>query len=245
MAALTLLLALGLFTHHPADPSFSAPEAGRQAVQNWTGRLGSYLSSFLFESLGLASFWLVFILGHLTFFTFKRQARQASPSWYALGYLLLMVGSAAILSWDRGNFQFFGWNFPRGGVVGYLVFQQIKLYLNPPGAHILLVVMLLVGLILISRISLARMAERFQLWLYAQVGAWRDTYQKNRERRRKAKVLTVGKELQKERETKPPLIVQNPVVITPPASKVTPQQEQFVFMKDLGDYTLPPLVAAG
>ena len=72
-------------------------------------------------------------------------------------------------------------------------------------------------------------------------GAWRDTYQKNRERRRKAKVLTVGKELQKERESKPPLIVQNPVVKTPPAPKVTTQQEQFVFMKDLGDYNLPPL----
>ena len=70
LAALTLLLALGLLTHHPADPSFSAPEAGRQIVQNWTGRLGSYLSSLLFESLGLASFWLVFILGHLTFFHF-------------------------------------------------------------------------------------------------------------------------------------------------------------------------------
>jgi S-DNA-T family DNA segregation ATPase FtsK/SpoIIIE len=241
LAALTLLLALGLFTHHPADPSFSATEAGRQAVQNWTGRLGSYLSSFLFESLGLASFWLVFILGHMTFFTFKRQARQASPSWYALGYLLLMVGSAAILSWDRGNFQFFGWNFPRGGVVGNLVFQQIKLYLNPPGAHILLVVMLLVGLILISRVSLSRLAERFQLWLYSQVGSWRDGYQKNRERRRKSKVLSAGKELQKERESKPPLIVQNPVVKTPPIPKVTTQQEQFVFMKDLGDYTLPPL----
>ncbi|RPH86234.1 MAG: hypothetical protein EHM75_08390 [Desulfobacteraceae bacterium] len=85
LAALTLLLALSLFTHHPADLSFSATESGRQAVQNWTGRLGSYLSSFLFDNLGLASFWLVFILGHLTFFTFKRQARRASPSWYAWG----------------------------------------------------------------------------------------------------------------------------------------------------------------
>ena len=158
-----------------------------------------------------------------------------------MGYLLLLVGSAAILSWDGENFQFFGWNFQRGGVVGYLFFEQIKRYLNPPGTHILLVVMLLVGLILISRVSLARLAERFQLWLYAQVGVWRDGYQKNRERRRKAKVLTAGKELQKERESKPPVIVQNPVVKAPPAPKITAQQEQFVFMKDLGDYTLPPL----
>ena len=118
LGTVTVLLSLSLFTHHPEDPSFSSPGAGR-AVQNWIGRVGSFLSSFLFESLGLASFWLVFILAHLTFFSFNRQARRSSPSWYALGYLLLLLASAALLSGFRENFQFFGWNFPWGGVVGY------------------------------------------------------------------------------------------------------------------------------
>ena len=242
LGAVTILLALGLLTHHPEDPSFSAPDTGGRPVQNWIGRAGSFISSFLFESLGLASFWLVFILGHMTFFSFKRQNRPASPSWVALGYLLLILSSSAILSGFRENFQFFGWNFPWGGVVGLVVYQRIEQLLNPPGTNILLLVLGLIGLILISRISLARLGERFKLAAQIKSKEWRDNFQKNRERRRKAKVLSAEKEQQKEREAKPPVIVTQPTVVkSPPVSKMVIQQEQFVFMKDLGDFNLPPL----
>jgi S-DNA-T family DNA segregation ATPase FtsK/SpoIIIE len=242
LGAVTILLALGLLTHHPEDPSFSAPDTGGRPVQNWIGRAGSFISSFLFESLGLASFWLVFILGHMTFFSFKRQNRPASPSWVALGYLLLILSSSAILSGFRENFQFLGWNFPWGGVVGLVVYQRIEQLLNPPGTNILLLVLGLIGLILISRISLARLGERFKLAAQIKSKEWRDNFQKNRERRRKAKVLSAEKEQQKEREAKPPVIVTQPTVVkSPPASKMVIQQEQFVFMKDLGDFNLPPL----
>lgn len=242
LGAVTILLALGLLTYHPDDPSFSSPDTGGRPVQNWIGRAGSFLSSFLFESLGLASFWLVFILGQLTFFSFKRQTRPASPSWVALGYLLLILSSAALLSGFRENFQFFGWNFPWGGVVGLVVYQRIEQLLNPPGTNILLLVLGLIGLILISRVSLARVGERITLAGQLQFKEWRDSFQKNRERRRKAKVLSVEKDHQKEREAKPLIIVTNPTVVKPsPAPKTVIQQEQFVFMKGLGDFNLPPL----
>jgi S-DNA-T family DNA segregation ATPase FtsK/SpoIIIE len=242
LSAVTILLALALFTHHPEDPSFSAPDAGGRPVQNWIGRAGSFISSFLFESLGLASFWLVFILGHMTFFSFQRQNRPASPSWVALGYLLVILASSAMLSGFRENFQFFGWNFPWGGVVGLVVYQRIAQLLNPPGTNILLLVLGLIGLILLSRVSLTHVGERIKLSAQLKSKEWRDDFQKNRERRRKAKVLSAEKEQQKEREAKPPLIVTNPTVVKPPpAPKVVIQQEQFLFMKDLGDFNLPPL----
>ncbi|MCU0580108.1 MAG: DNA translocase FtsK 4TM domain-containing protein, partial [Desulfobacterota bacterium] len=242
LSAVTILLALALFTHHPEDPSFSAPDTGGRPVQNWIGRAGSFMSSFLFESLGLASFWLVFILGHMTFFSFQRQNRPASPSWVALGYLLVILASSAMLSGFRENFQFFGWNFPWGGVVGLVVYQRIAQLLNPPGTNILLLVLGLIGLILLSRVSLAQVGERIKLSVQLKSKEWRDDFQKNRERRRKAKVLSAEKEQQKEREAKPPVIVTNPTVVKPPpAPKVVIQQEQFLFMKDLGDFNLPPL----
>ncbi len=221
LGAVTILLALGLLTHHPDDPSFSSPDTAGRPVQNWIGRVGSFLSSFLFESLGLASFWLVFILGQLTFFSFKRQIRPASPSWVALGYLLLILSSAALLSGFRENFQFFGWNFPWGGVVGLVVYQRIEQLLNPPGTNILLLVLGLIGLILISRVSLARVGERITLAAQLQFKEWRDSLQKNWERRRKAKVLNAEKEQQKEREAKPPIIVTNPTVVKPPPAPKT------------------------
>ena len=53
--------------------------------------------------------------------------------------------------------------------MGYLVFHQIKLLPQPAGDPYLFNRHPADRVILISRVSLARVAERFQLWLYAQV----------------------------------------------------------------------------
>jgi len=240
LGALGILLFLSLLSHHPADPSLNVPQAGNLAVKNWIGKTGSYASAFLFDFLGLASFWFCFIIFQLAYFSFKKE-RQASPLWYALGYLLITLSTASLLGAWKENFQYFGWNFPWGGVVGFLIFDQIKRFFNPPGAHIFLIVFLLVGFILITRVSLARLAERLQVWLFAQASEFKDSYQKRKERRRKARTLHSEKQKEKEKETRPPLIVQNPVVKITPAPKPKLHQEQFPFMKDPGDFELPPL----
>ena len=121
------------------------------------------------------------------------------------------------------------------------MYHRIEQFLNPPGANILLVVQGLIGLILVSRVSLARVGERIKLTANLKSKEWRDNFQKKRERRRKAKVLSVEKEQQKEREAKPPVIITSPVVKPPTAPKPVAQQEQFLFMKNPGDFNLPPL----
>ena len=241
LGALGVLLLLSLLSHHTADPSFSSPQMANWPVKNWIGKFGSYLSSFLFDWLGLASFWLCFILFQLTGFSFRKEPHP-SPFWYATGYLLVIFPFAGLLSSGDENFQFFGWNFPWGGGLGYLVFHLLELLLNPPGTHIFLIVLLLTGFIIISQVSLARVGERVQLWLFSQGSHLRDGFQKNRERKRKAKVLRVEQEVQKEKESRPPIIVQTQVVKpAAPQPKPQPQQEQFVFMKNPGDFELPPL----
>jgi S-DNA-T family DNA segregation ATPase FtsK/SpoIIIE len=241
LGALGILLLLSLLSHHPTDLSFSSPQAGVLSIKNWIGKFGSYLSAFLFDWLGLASFWLCFILFQLTIFSFSKEPHP-SAAWYAAGYLLVIFSFAALISSGQENFQYFGWNFPWGGILGYLIFHRIALLLNPPGTHIFLLVFLLTGFILITRVSLARLGERIQIWLFSQGNRLRDTLQKKRERRRKSKTLRVEKEILKEKETRPPTIVQSPVVKpTAPPPKPPIQQEQFVFMKDPGDFQLPPL----
>lgn len=241
LGALGILLLLSLLSHHPSDPSFSSPPTANWEVKNWIGRFGSYLSSFLFEYLGLASFWLCFIFLQLAGICFRKDP-QVSPSWYATGYLLVILSFAGLISSGDENFQFFGWNFPWGGVLGYLVFHRLELILNPPGTHILLIVLLLTGFIILTRVSLARVGERVQIWLFGQGSRLRDGFQKNRERKRKAKVLRVEQEVQKEKESRPPTIFQSPAIKpAQPQPRPQPQQEQFVFMKDPGDFELPPL----
>ena len=240
LGALGLGLLLSLLSHQTVDPSFNSPPAGNMAVNNWIGRIGSYSSAFLFDWLGLAAFWLCLIFFQLAWFSFKSE-RQSTPAWYALGYLLLIFSSTSLLSAWKENFQYFGWNFPWGGVVGLVVFQRIERFLNPPGTQLFLLVFLLIGFILISRVSLARAAERFQIRLSGQVIRFRDDYQKKRERKRKARVLKVEQEQQKEKEVRPPVIVQGPLVKAAPPPRPKVQQEQFAFMKDPGDFQLPPL----
>ncbi|MBI5605004.1 MAG: DNA translocase FtsK [Deltaproteobacteria bacterium] len=241
LGAVGILLLLALLSHHPADPSFSSPPMANWPIKNWVGKFGSYLSTFLFEWLGLASFWLSFIFFQLALFAFRKEAHP-SPSWYATGYLLVIFCFSGLLSSGDENFQFFGWNFPWGGVLGYLIFHRLELLLNPPGTHIFLIVLLLTGFILITRVSLARLGERVQIWLFSQGSHLRDGFQKNRERKRKARSLRVEMEIQKEKESRPPMIIQSPAVKpAAPPPRPQPQQEQFVFMKDPGDFELPPL----
>ena len=199
LGAVGILILLALLSHHPADPSFSSPQTGDLHINNWVGKIGSYSSTFLFEWLGLASFWLSFIFFQLAFYSFRKES-ISSPSWHATGYLLLIFSFAALLSRGEQNFQFFGWNFPWGGILGYLIFHRISLLLNPPGTHIFLIVVLLTGFILITRVSLARVGERVHIRLVEKASRWRDSYQKQKERKRKAKNLRVEKEIQKEKE---------------------------------------------
>ncbi len=241
LGAVGILILLALISHHPADPSFSSPQMGDLPIKNWVGKIGSYSSTFLFESLGLASFWLSFIFFQLALYSFRKDSLP-SPVWQATGYVLLIFSFAALLSRGEQNFQYFGWNFPWGGILGQLIFHYSSLLLNPPGTHIFLLVILLTGFILITRVSLARVAERLHSRLLDQTSRLRDSYQKNRERKRKVKSLKAEKEIQKEKEAHPPTIVQSPVLKpAAPLPRPQPQQEQFVFMKDPGDFELPPL----
>ena len=52
LGAVGILILLALFSHHPADPSFSSPQMGDLPIKNWVGKIGSYSSSFLFECAG-------------------------------------------------------------------------------------------------------------------------------------------------------------------------------------------------
>lgn len=243
LGAAGLLLLLMLISHHPSDPSWSSPQVLGQPVKNWVGKVGSYLSALLFEWLGLAAFWLCLVFFQWTAFAFRKEPHpHPSPYWYGIGYLLVILSFAALLSGGERNFQYFGWNFPWGGILGYLIYHRLTLFLNPPGTRILLLVFLLCGLILITRISLSRLAEKAHLWFLEKYRRIRDAYQKERERKRKAKTLKEEKEIRKVKDTRPPAIVQTPVLKSPPPPpRPQLQQEQFVFMKDPGDFELPPL----
>ena len=156
------------YPHHPADPSFSASgRAGRPTCK--TGRAGWVPISRLFCSnpgpglfLARSSFWSPGLS-----FSFKEsQARQASPSWYAFRLSIAAGPVRPPSSPGRAELPVFRLELSTGGVAGLSVFFSRSTLPEPAGDPYP------VGgdrswsaLILITRVSLARMAERFQLWL--------------------------------------------------------------------------------
>jgi DNA segregation ATPase FtsK/SpoIIIE-like protein len=60
LIAMALLLGLCLASYNPNDPSWNA--AGETGARNWIGAVGANVAAALFQSIGLASYLLPFLI---------------------------------------------------------------------------------------------------------------------------------------------------------------------------------------
>src|ERR1035437_2755061 len=119
LAALMLLLALA--TYHPSDPSLNTASGvtGSQAVRNWIGLFGAFLSDLLLQAIGITSFLLPLWLGGLGW-TWMR-SRPAGLAW------LRWMGTVLALAFVPTVFALLPWHWrwlhalTVGGVVGNLI----------------------------------------------------------------------------------------------------------------------------
>jgi len=197
---LAILLALSLVSFNPADrslnvavaPAYSAP------AHNWIGPAGAYGSDLLFQFLGYAAFLLpmgVFLLGLRWF----RSEAVASPTAKIIGSVLLLSALAALFALlplpnVRGL-------LPAGGMLGALLARGLLAAFNPLGAHLVALAGLVTGLYLSTRFSLSssadwlRQSSSFSLFakISARVNAWRDARERERLRKRVARMALTGR----------------------------------------------------
>lgn len=141
-----LLLALGSYT--PSDPSFNTVGSyvtGRPA-HNWAGMVGAYLSDVLLQLIGVAAFFLPLVLGRLGF-CWMRSRPAGSPLAKMLGLALWVSFGPALIAMLPGNLM---WRhaLPIEGTTGRLTSDFMVHYLNPPGAVIVLGLMVALSLYL-------------------------------------------------------------------------------------------------
>ncbi len=123
---------LSLISYNPQDPGWG--QTGGAHIRNWTGLIGAYLSSFLFNFLGLAAFLGPLVCWRLGWQTYKNRPFGKE----GIFWLLLILSLALGLGFNSHS----GSRYPlHGGIVGFAG-QALKPYIGVPGLVILIVLVL-------------------------------------------------------------------------------------------------------
>ncbi|HEX9929900.1 MAG TPA: DNA translocase FtsK [Pyrinomonadaceae bacterium] len=151
LLALSVLLALCLFTYNPQDPSLHT--ASNQTTQNLIGTIGANVASLLFQFIGLTAYLLPAVGLVFAWRTFRGEFLSASAI-RVLGFSLLLVSFSALLV-AFGFSAFFDRSFQSGGLLGAIVARVLTSGLGAVGASILLLALAAVAFLLATKASFA------------------------------------------------------------------------------------------
>jgi DNA segregation ATPase FtsK/SpoIIIE, S-DNA-T family len=155
LVASAILLGLCLASYSPNDPSWNG--AGQTEAHNWVGTIGANVAAGLFQTIGLASYLLPFLLLAASWRRF-RSRRISAPVLRLAGLIILVLSSSALLA--LANLRpLFDASFHAGGLTGALIARGLVGGLNTVGATILLAAVAATGLLLTTNFSFARFYE--------------------------------------------------------------------------------------
>lgn len=147
---ITVLLFVCLISYNPLDSSHNALSY-KASADNRAGKLGAYVSDFLFQVLGLSAFLLLFPLAIISW-KLIRGREIDSPYVRALGLFILICATSTGL--HLLPIQLPNVNFPPGGVTGTLLAGLLLPNLNMTGTLVLLVAAFLLGFLAATTFSL-------------------------------------------------------------------------------------------
>ena len=160
------LLLLALASYTPTDPSFNTVGqyvTGRPA-RNWTGMVGAYAADGVLQTIGMAAFFLPLVLGRLGV-CWMRSRPAGSPLAKTVGMGMWVVFAPAAIALLPGALL---WRhaLPIEGATGRLLADLLVEYLNPPGAAVVLTLMVAVSLYLATTFTFHTARE----WATARFG---------------------------------------------------------------------------
>ncbi len=193
VAAAALLLA-ALVSYHPQDPSlFSSVHDPSVHPRNWAGRFGASFSDGALQFFGLAAF--VFPLVLLAAGIRLLRSRPAG-GWgtRSVGLLVVLLTVAPLAHLAFGRPALLGGGLGAGGYVGDVLASLLVAGLNGPGAAILLVSLLVIGLLLSTSLSLG---EGFRRGTLRLSGWWQSRLLERRRRKDQAERERVRRDVVK------------------------------------------------
>ena len=182
----SILLFLALATYRPSDPSMNTATVAEpgNAVHNWVGLLGSYLSDVLLQAFGLTVFLAPVWMGGLGWNWMRsRDAGTAILRWMGVGLAVIFTPALfGLLPWH--------WRWmhalPVEGVMGRVISGLLVAYLNIQGAWLVALVLAGSGIYFASDISFKAVKTQIEdRWL--NLVAWHDRYRNWKEDRAERK----------------------------------------------------------
>ena len=231
---IAIVLCGSLLSYHPQDPLLWNKAGSLAKAQNLFGAVGAHLAGGLFALLGFSSFWLVIVLVVLAILSFRGQALSSSVRSMTAA-VALPVSFSGILNLQFLNVVSYKGHFMQaGGLVGYYTARWTGDFLNQFGASVFLVAVFVISLMLISHISIGLFFSRIGIWFLLLSRSISEVFRKRKERKNRAIKTMAAKEKNKSR---PKVRIIEPRIET----VKKPQQQQFSFMNDAGEFKLPPL----
>lgn len=149
----SILLLFSLISYSPNDPSFFHSSIDN-FVTNYSGRIGSEMSAFLYNLFGYASYIIfLYLLFLTTYFFLNRRLKNIITK--HLGYLLLLISSSFFMANVRPFTEKEGIKL-NGGIIGYFVNDFFQGEIKAFFALLLSTTLILVSLAMIAKFSLHR-----------------------------------------------------------------------------------------
>jgi len=220
---LLILTLVSLVSYSPQDPS---PHhiGTAHPIHNLFGVVGAYLAGFLIGLFGLGAFWVPVLLLLTSIHFLSGQTRKDILVTVA-GGMVLMIATGGLLALKGNTVQLFSSQFSTGGMVGIPLKIFLQKYSSLAGALIVLLVLWVIGLIMMTRLSLIGFSKN----VWHLILKTKNYIFKWLERHKKAKKRSMAEKEQARRSARKVRIEapKPPPVKKPPV----PKQQVFDFMK--------------
>jgi len=203
IAGVVIALALAMYSFSPADPSLNHQTDA--VVQNLIGLGGAYVSDFLYQLFGYASWLWIALVSVLT----ARVALGKRPypgGWSSLFWLPVVLAMAALMHahLEAGTVvDPLALPAGTGGALGGMLEMALSQSLHGLGRDVLLIALLLSGLVVATHWSLLALLKQCYAWLmtagYYLTGLLKNLLSKASDRKDRMEAKEVRKEIRKKR----------------------------------------------
>jgi DNA segregation ATPase FtsK/SpoIIIE, S-DNA-T family len=183
-ASVAVILLVALFSYQPDDPGWSSSGSGG-AVRNLIGPTGAWLADVLLSLAGYVAYVLpvmVFLMGLVLYRgRIGGDVMQIAPAWRAVALLVAALALMALCHLHLGADRAWVPQDSAGGIAGDMIGGVLVRVLNPVGATLLLLGVLLIALPLALIFSWLNVLDRVGGWTLA---AWDRLLQRQAELRK-------------------------------------------------------------
>ncbi len=153
---LLVLTSVSLLSHSPLDPSINHQSFASEGIKNLFGLIGAHLSGIMVDIFGIASLWIPMFLFLASFWYLKgKSGKELGVG--IVGGLIIMFGTAGILSIIREELFIRGGYISSGGLIGSSTSDFLLKYTNTAGSAIIFLFFIFSGVVFATGISVSEL----------------------------------------------------------------------------------------